>query len=84
MTCVLDLEGIALEQLVAFTALLFLLYSLEYFVAYAATVLSSSSVDLSCSDSCTRGFFTSGSAGYLLSYRAAPAVELFISFLGSP
>jgi hypothetical protein len=57
MTYVLDLEGIALEQLVAFTALLFLLYSLEYSVTYAAAVFSSSSVDLSCSDSCTRGFF---------------------------
>jgi hypothetical protein len=58
MTCVLDLEGIALEQLVAFTALLLLLYSLKYFVAYAAVVFSSCSVGLSCSDSCTRGFFT--------------------------
>jgi hypothetical protein len=65
MTCVLDLEGIALEQLVAFTALLFLLYFLQYFVAYAAAVFSSSSAGLSCSDSCTRAFFTSGSAGCL-------------------
>jgi hypothetical protein len=55
MTCVLDLEGIALEQLVAFTALFF--YSiLTYFVAYAAEVFSSSHVSLSCSDGCTRGF----------------------------
>jgi hypothetical protein len=79
MTCDLDLEGIALEQLMAFTSLLFLLYSLEYFVAYTTAVFSSSSsVGLSYSDSCTHGFFTSGFAGCLLSCCAAPAVELFI------
>jgi hypothetical protein len=68
----------------AFIALLFLLYYLKYFVAYAATVFSSSSVGLPCSDSCTHGVFTSSSAGCLSGCYAAPKVELFILSLGSP
>jgi hypothetical protein len=51
---------------------------LKYFIAYAAAVFSSSSVSLSCSDSCTHGFFTSGSAGCLSGCCAAPVVELFV------
>jgi hypothetical protein len=84
MTCVLDLESIALEQLVAFTALFFYSIFLTYFVAYVAEVFSSSPVGLSCSNCCTRGFFTSGSAGCPLSCCAAPVVELFVLSLGSP
>jgi hypothetical protein len=83
MTCVLDLEGIAMEQLVAFKALFSTLF-LMYFVAYASEVFSSSPVGLSSSDSYTHGFFTSGSAGCASGCCTVPVVKLFILFLGSP
>jgi hypothetical protein len=83
MTCVLDLEGIALEQLVAFIALFFYSILLTYFVAYAAEVFfSSSPVGFSCSDGCTRGFFTSGSAGCASSCCTVPVVEFFLPNFG--
>jgi hypothetical protein len=67
-----------------FYSLVFLLYSLTYFVAYVAKVFSCSRVGFSCSDGCTHGFFTYGSAGCPSSCCAAPVVEIFALSLGSP
>jgi hypothetical protein len=68
----------------AFTALFAYSTFFTYFVAYVAEVFSSSPVGLPWSEGCTRGFFTSGSAGFPSSCCAAPVVALFALSLGSP
>jgi hypothetical protein len=61
MTCVLDLEGIALGITRGFYSLILLLYFVVLDV-YAVMAFSSSPVSLSSPDASTHGFFISGSA----------------------
>jgi hypothetical protein len=68
---------------VAFNSLIFLLYFCAL-VAYVAEVFPFSSPTSRGSDGCTRGFFTSGSAGCPSSCCATHVVALFALSLGSP
>jgi hypothetical protein len=77
MTCVLDLEGIALGITHGFYSLILLLYSVVL-DAYAIVAFSSSSVALSSPDASTRGFFISGSAARPSSSLTPSVVVLFI------